>query len=857
MDEKQRKKLREIKSINERIEFLISEQIEITPEVIDLLGSDRYSLHGSFILPQVVYQLINQFAINLSIKSMLDPFCGSGDLIYHLSDSIQKKGVERNVETSRLAQLLNPKASIEAREVVNNPLEEKYQFVATTLVPFSSDFKQVDRTVDTLLSLLREGGHLVFVAPSSLLSSVANQKTREKILNKYSLEAIVELSRTSLQIAVDLSMIVIRNAPQTQSVYLGKLVPGNSEDVLRDFREHVGEYWVDVSQLGIRWDRDFHDPEYLALENELNQKEAKPLGELAEIVAGVHVDSSDRRSHGQYLVLTPGNIQNSHLISREMDYYTDGIDNPRFESAVLKEGDILVSVLGPKFKTYIFNKNDPFAVANQNFAIIRGAQFAKYVEIFLRSDTGYEQFLKQIKRRIRGSVIPRINIIDLRSVLVPCMPIDDLNKAIESRYGVFSEDAIATILTKKLEEKGWEVQKEYTIQSDKRIMRLDLALFNQGTLEGIVEIKQYTSLECDIVSIRDQLDRYLHATAALRAFAFFDGEFYEYRNGELLLLKHFPSPLSPVELKIKPATMLSEMLATIPEDYVLKYFLEIKKDQEEIKKDIEVIKKTTAKTEEKVSEILSVVRDLNEAFRSVKSMPIDLEEKIILLNQELDQKISTLQTENQDQFDMYEDIVHRWLGFDWDKLDTLSKQLLPSAEYLFTQLTRFPDTDLSPFIIQYCRALENEILKKIFRAYLQSLIDREIDIKKDFSWDFGKKESDRPNNENTLKLAEYIRGCLLKDRSTWFFELGTMETYLRYLTGKTVRKSPLLQDLKDFIFYYFEKNVIEVNFLNELKRITTQYRNRAAHTDIIMIEEAKEGKREIRNIIIQFLENYK
>ena len=74
-------------------------------------------------------------------------------------------------------------------------------------------------------------------------------------------------------------MIVIRNAPQTQSVYLGKLVPSNSEDVLRDFREHVGEYWVDVSQLGIRWDRDFHDPEYLALENELNQKEAKPLGE--------------------------------------------------------------------------------------------------------------------------------------------------------------------------------------------------------------------------------------------------------------------------------------------------------------------------------------------------------------------------------------------------------------------------------------------------------------------------------------------------------------------------------------------------------------------------------------------------
>lgn len=850
MNEKQIKKLRGIGSLNDKIEFLISEQIDITPDVIDLLGSDRYSLRDSFILPQDVYQLINHLAIDFGINSMLDPFCGSGHLLYYLDNSIQKKGVERNVETSRLAQLLNPKASIDARDIVKNPLDEKYQFVATTLIPFSSDFKQVDRTVDILLSLLQKDGHLVFVAPSSLLSSVANQKTREKILNKYSLEAIVELGQASFQIAVELTMIVIRNAPQTQSVYLGKLVPGNSEDVLRDFREHVGEYWVDASQLGIRWDRDFHDPEYLALENELNRKEAKPLGELAEIVAGVHVSSSNRISHGQYLVLTPGNIQNSHLISREKDYFTDGVDSPRFKRAVLKEGDILVSVLGPKFKTYMYNKDDPIAVANQNFAIVRGAQFAKYVVVFLQSDTGYEQFLKQIRRRIRGSVIPRINIADLRSVLVPLLPFDDLDKAIEPRCGVFSEDAIATILTKKLEEKGWEVQREYTIQSGKRIMRLDLALFNQGTLEGIVEIKQYTSVESNIFSIRAQLDRYFHVTTATRAFAFFDGEFYEYRNGELLLLKDFPSPLSPVELNTKPATMLSEMFARMPESYVLKFFLEMKSD-------IEAIKETTAKTEEKVSEMLSVVRDLHEAFGSVKTMPIDVEEKLILFNQELDQKISTLQTENQGQLNGYADVVQRWLSFDWDRLDALSKQFLPSAEYLFTQLARFPNTDLSPFIIQYCRALENEMLKKIFRAYLQSLIDREIDIEKDFSWDFGKKESGKPNNENTLKLAKYIRGCLLKDKSTWFFELGTMETNLRYLTGKTVRRSPLLKDLRDFIFINFEKNVIEVDFLNELKRITTQYRNRAAHTDIITIEEAKKGKREIRDIIIQFLEYYK
>jgi len=385
------------------------------------------------------------------------------------------------------------------------------------------------------------------------------------------------------------------------------------------------------------------------------------------------------------------------------------------------------------------------------------------------------------------------------------------------------------------------------------MLKIDLALFYQDTLEGIVEIKDYSSVDSDISNLQTQLDRYLQATAAPRAFAFFDGRFYEYRSGELILLRDFPSPLGNKALEpiisylMKPRELLPDKM---PESYILKYLLEMKSD-------IELIKETTSKTEEKVTAILNVVKDLQKAFGSVKEMPIDIEEKLILFNQELDIKIGTLHADHQDQLDMYVEIVRRWLSFDWDRLDEISKRFLPSAEYLFAQLSRFPDTDLSPFIIQYCRALENEMLNKIFRAYLQSLIDREIDILKDFGWDFGKKESGRPNDENTLRLANYVKGCLSKDRSGWFFELGTMETYLRYLTGKTVDESPLLQDLRAFIFNYFEKNVIEIDFLNELKRITRYYRNRAAHTDIITVEEAKNGRREIRDIIIQFLGYYK
>lgn len=56
---------------------------------------------------------------------------------------------------------------------------------------------------------------------------------------------------------------------------------------------------------------------------------------------------------------------------------------------------------------------------------------------------------------------------------------------------------------------------------------------------------------------------------------------------------------------------------------------------------------------------------------------------------------------------------------------------------------------------------------------------------------------------------------------------------------------------------YFEENILGLEFLNELKRITNEYRNRAAHSNIITLDEAKKGRKEIQEILKQFLEFYK
>ena len=278
---------------------------------------------------------------------------------------------------------------------------------------------------------------------------------------------------------------------------------------------------------------------------------------------------------------------------------------------------------------------------------------------------------------------------------------------------------------------------------------------------------------------------------------------------------------------------------------------------QQMSSDIEEIKNTTRHTEEKIDIIVDLVSNLNKEFGNIKNEPFEIEEKLTLFNKELDEKIKELQNQNKDQLDKYINLVKTWLRYDWEKLEELSKHYLPSAEFIFSQLSNLTNTDLSPFIIQYCRALETELLNKVFKAYIDEIKAKNINIEIEFAWDFEKKENGQPNNENTLKIAKHIKRCLDMDRSQWFFELGTMEANLRYLTGNTSKKSPILIDLKKFLLTYFEENILGLEFLNELKRITNEYRNRAAHSNIITLDEAKKGRKEIQELLKKFMEYYK
>ncbi len=259
--------------------------------------------------------------------------------------------------------------------------------------------------------------------------------------------------------------------------------------------------------------------------------------------------------------------------------------------------------------------------------------------------------------------------------------------------------------------------------------------------------------------------------------------------------------------------------------------------------------------ESSIDDIKNVMLKLSVDFKEIKSLPRDIEERITRLYKKLEEQISNLHFE-QNQIDSYINEIKNWLYY-YDLLEVKSQKYLPEAEYIFDHISKLENPDYSPFILQYCRALENELLSKIFRAYVQSLIDRSITVETHFAWDFGKKESGKPNDENTLRLLKHIQNCLNKNPEEWFFELGSMEVNLRYLTGRTIEKSPLLQDLKEFVLDRFKKELLNTKYLDEIKTIIRDYRNQSAHPNLMDTNKATTFHKQMKECLIYLMENYK
>ncbi len=247
--------------------------------------------------------------------------------------------------------------------------------------------------------------------------------------------------------------------------------------------------------------------------------------------------------------------------------------------------------------------------------------------------------------------------------------------------------------------------------------------------------------------------------------------------------------------------------------------------------------------DKKLDSLLEYMIELKADFELIRKLPREDEEKLFKLCQKIDVKLDSIYKSEKQTIEGYIQEIKRWLDL-WELLDVQSQKFLPIAEFIFDELNKFADADFAPFVIQYCRTLENEILKKLFEAYhrkgLQGIDKGEL-VKNDLE------------KKNTGKFAQMI----MRNKIT--YTLGDMNFIMALLKqgGDTLSTSPLLKHFRAFVISYFDEKIVEAEFLDDVNKLTNDFRNKAAHPYSISVDLAKECQLLLRKSLNVFLESVK
>lgn len=243
--------------------------------------------------------------------------------------------------------------------------------------------------------------------------------------------------------------------------------------------------------------------------------------------------------------------------------------------------------------------------------------------------------------------------------------------------------------------------------------------------------------------------------------------------------------------------------------------------------------KSTEKTFDEINEltkeifelrntVLSFISGVEQKFKDLKASNVESEDKISEIYKLLDE--SSRKSNLQSSFNDAKDAI-----FLFEKLEDKSKTFLSSSFFLKEQLIKSNAKDFSPFILQFCRVFENELLNKLFLTFyapLRKILENEPD--------FLDKEL---NNSKSSLFAKSLK------KKSEDFTLGTMAFILEFIkseNGKTFKSSELLQKFREHAITVVNLDFFNPEFLLKLNELTRDFRNKAAHVNEIPLSMANE-----------------
>lgn len=266
-----------------------------------------------------------------------------------------------------------------------------------------------------------------------------------------------------------------------------------------------------------------------------------------------------------------------------------------------------------------------------------------------------------------------------------------------------------------------------------------------------------------------------------------------------------------------------------PKAEIINHLKDIKDDVDEIKGDGKKTLKTVTRIDKNM-DVLAKIEDLK-----INSDDTNIEETI--------SNIVNLIKDKYDFKDVKEYIesVTEWFKY-WDKLEVLSQNFMVQSEYLYSSIKSSEFNDYSPFVLYSCRALEYELLQKIFVGYHDYINAKYTNKEMLFDYDKESLNSKTVKDIETGIINSFKRYIISGNPK---YTLGDMRLLLNILPSKSKPKGSkrfqallALQELNEFI----ETKIGDIpsKFIKDIENISSNYRNPSAHIGVINKQKADE-----------------
>ena len=430
---------------------------------------------------------------------------------------------------------------------------------------------------------------------------------------------------------------------------------------------------------------------------------------------------------------------------------------------------------------------------------------------------------------------------------------------LDSKYSFEDRYEYMFISTKKSYDSiAVDFQNDFVNKSVDVIINLVLSFFNQTNHEYNSDL--FILVNNDVLSSNEYQSFRKEFSHILHSIVKIGNEFmllfkHSYSNKVFISTEHNDDPKRLKLNYSNPSNFLSKnedfykswidtsYLSINPEedkmDKLLKGQKEIKLDTTQIKSDTSEIKADLRLMMSEVSKIKSLTKDTNESIDNSISLILQSVEKNNDLNN----------------IDKYINKVTQWFNY-WDKIEDNTKTFMPGSELLFHNIKKSGFEDFSPFVLYYCRALENELLNKIFLKF-HTYFNNFSAEKQEFLFNWDKEGLSQKDLKQYKQTLDGLNSNIKNNKHT----LGSMRIILNIIPNekkkngsKRYQRSPLLKEFYSFIKKEF--GGFDPETVKQLENIITNYRNKSAHVAIINEENALvfyEDFKELMNKLIKKL----